>query len=119
MSETQPKSEETSNSAGFKDTEAKLDSVDTILTKVTKILKKHWLILIILLIGYGGYEFVGLVQEEINKINKPKVEEVAPQETVTEHFVVREYDEEQSDGTWLRILVWSDSVETVDENYQY
>lgn len=106
---------------GFKETEAKLESVDNILTKITKILKKHWLVILLILLGLSVYEFIMSVKEDMNK---PKVEDIIQSTPVItapieNHFVVREYDEEQTDGTYKRILVWSDSVETVDENYKY
>lgn len=107
---------------GLKETEAKLESVDNILTKITKIVKKHWLILLFLLLVYGGYKFFVLVGEEMDKAaivpsqQNSNIEKVSPAE---QPYIVREYDEEQLDGTYLRILVWSDSVETVDENYIY
>jgi hypothetical protein len=53
--------------SSLKQTEAKLDTVDNILTKTGKILKKHWLLILILIFAYGCYNFFKLVGEEIEK----------------------------------------------------
>lgn len=39
----------------IEETDKKLDTVDSILTKIGKILKKHWWIILILLISYFFY----------------------------------------------------------------
>ena len=44
-----------------------IDKVDTILTKVGKLLSKHWKLLVFLLLSYGAYEFCMLVGREMEK----------------------------------------------------
>jgi hypothetical protein len=93
--------------------EKKIDQADSLITKLWGFLKKHWGKLIILLLIYGGYKFCVLVGEEMDK-PKQEQEQVTPIEVVnTEPFVVREFEEEQVDGSFIIIQKWSDSLETV------
>jgi hypothetical protein len=45
--------------------EKKLHQVDSFLTTLTKLLKKHWLILTIGLLGFGVYEIVNMPDPEV------------------------------------------------------
>ncbi len=88
--------------------ENKIVQVDGIIDKIWILLKKHWYKLLIFLIIYGGYKFFVLVGEEIE--NPTKVETIdSPTEPL---FVVREYQEEQEDGSVKTVQVWNDSIET-------
>ena len=60
------------------DYEKKLDVADSVLDKLTKLLRKHWGILMILLLGYGVYWFWGEVVKEMDK------EDEYPQEQYTD-----------------------------------
>lgn len=55
----------------IKESEQKLHQVDSFLTTLTKILKKHWFILLIILLGYGVYAIV-----TSDEFNSPAIEEV-------------------------------------------
>lgn len=57
-----------------------LDVADSILDKVGKILKKRWWILLLLVLGYLGYWFFGLVNKEVAK--ELEAEETATIDTV-------------------------------------
>lgn len=48
----------------IKGTEDKINQVDSLLTTITKVLKKHWLILILLLFGFGVYNIWNSEDEE-------------------------------------------------------
>lgn len=39
----------------LKDTEEKLKEVDSLLTTLTKLLKKHWIVLLLILLAWTGY----------------------------------------------------------------
>jgi hypothetical protein len=55
-----------------------LDKADGFLTKLKTLLKKHWGILLILLLGFGVYKFVVAVGEEMDNpttIEEPYYEE--------------------------------------------
>jgi hypothetical protein len=57
----------------------KIDQADSLLTKLKSVLRKHWLMLIFLIIVYGCYKFCVLVGEEMDKDNsKPTNEIVHP-----------------------------------------
>ena len=86
--------------------ENKIVQADGIIDKSWILLKKHWYKLLIFLMIYGGYKFCLLVGKEIE--NPTKIETV---ENPTE-YVVREYIEEQEDGSLKTIQVWNDSIET-------
>lgn len=94
--------------------ETKIDQADSIITKAWALLKKHWGKLLVFLLIYAGYKFVVLVGEEMNKQDQEQVQEVQEQpQIVQQPYVVREYGEEQSDGSIAIIQVWNDSLETV------
>ena len=100
-------------SSTIKSADANLDGVDSILTKITKILKKHWLILLLILVGYFVY-WALTSEPRVETIIEPVVEQ--PLEIIVDPaapFIVREYEELQTDGSIAIIEVWSDSVETV------
>lgn len=80
----------------IKDAENQLDQADSFLTKLEKLLKKHWLILLIMLLGYGVYWIFTI-------------------ESFDEAIVVDQYYEHQDNGDSLLIEVWSDGTETVAE----
>lgn len=48
-----------------------LDKADSFLTKLKSLLKKHWGILLILLVGFGIYKFVMAVGEEMDNPTTP------------------------------------------------
>lgn len=50
-----------------------VDKVDTLLTKFGKLLKKHWLILILLLVGYLVYYFAQIIDKEIKEPEKTEL----------------------------------------------
>ena len=52
-----------------------LDKADGFLTKLKNVLKKHWGILLLILIGFGVYKFIVAVGEEMDNPTTP-VEEV-------------------------------------------
>jgi hypothetical protein len=101
----------------IKDAENQLDKADSFLTKLWKFLGKHWGKLIILLLIYGGYKFCVLVSEGMDKPQVDSAEQVQ-NESIPEEvkpYVVRSYEEIGKNGNTLTILVWSDSVETVQD----
>lgn len=53
----------------IKNTENKVKQVDSLLTTIEKVIKKHWIILSILLIGAIAYGYVTLSSEEIDPVN--------------------------------------------------
>ena len=92
-------------------TEKKLDGVDSILTKITKILKKHWLILILCLLTYFVY-WALTTDIEPDEAERNPVEKTHPR-------IVEEYLEVQDNGDTILVLVWSDGVVTVDSTGKY
>jgi hypothetical protein len=73
---------------GLKHATNKLDEADGFLTKLKTLLKKHWGILLICLLGFGVYEFIVIFRDEVKtpKVVKPVVDkkEVIDEE-VTKH----------------------------------
>lgn len=55
--------------------EKNIDKADSILTKLKTLLRKHWGILTLLLLGYGVYRFCCAVSEEIDKDAQTPVQE--------------------------------------------
>lgn len=64
-----------------------LDKADGFLTKLKSLLKKHWGILLILLLGFGIYKFIVAVGEEMDNPTTTPIEQPYYQEEV--------YQEEQ------------------------
>jgi len=64
--------------------EKKLDVADGVLTKLKKLLIKHWGILMIILLSYGIYWFWGEVVKEMDK----------PDQAQDEYYDEDPYDEE-------------------------
>ena len=91
--------------------ETKIDQADGIITKAWALLKKHWGKLLWFLLIYAGYKFVVLVGEEMDK--QDTQEEVVQPQIIQQPYVIREYEEEQLDGSVAVIEVWSDSLETI------
>lgn len=56
--------------------ESKLDTADRFLTKFKIFLKKHWIILTLILIGYCGYKFCGLVWEDVKIEEQQKINNI-------------------------------------------
>ena len=48
-----------------------LDKADGFLTKLKNVLKKHWGILLLILIGFGVYKFIVAVGEEMDNPTTP------------------------------------------------
>lgn len=72
----------------IEDTEKKVKQVDSLLTTITNVLKKHWLVLIFLsILGIGYWAF--------NLPDTP-VEEPVQEEYVEEEYVEDEYVEQDS-----------------------
>ena len=86
----------------IKGAEDKLDDADSFLTKLEKLLKKHWLILLLILVGYFIYWSLTSDFEEEPIIN--------PRE---EQYIVDEYYEYQENGDSILIEVWNDGIETI------
>ena len=82
----------------------KLEQADGLLTTLKTLLKKHWGILLICVLGYGAWQFIGLVGEEMDKPEDNK-----------ELYIVETYKELDPNGDTLTIQVWSDGIETVAE----
>lgn len=53
----------------IKNTEDKINQVDSLLTTITKVLKKHWLILLLSLMGYGMYAIMTSDDEIVENNN--------------------------------------------------
>lgn len=70
------KEEKKEVSPSLKTLDNNLDIADTILDKITKIIKKRWGIILLLIFGYLGYWFFNLVDKEIQ--NPTNTIEVAP-----------------------------------------
>jgi len=58
----------------IKKVEDKVDQADSLLTKLKTFLKKHWGILLLLVILYGVYKFCVLVGEEMDKQEEAPIE---------------------------------------------
>lgn len=56
--------------------EEKLDKADNFLTKIKTLLKKHWGIILILVLLYGVYRFFSLVGEEMDSDKSTPTEDV-------------------------------------------
>lgn len=68
--------------------EKKLNQVDRLLTTLTRILKKHWLILLLIVVGIGVYYFITAEDEEVYEDDEienvvPANDSTATQDTVT------------------------------------
>lgn len=85
----------------------KIDKVDSFLTKLKIVLKKHWGILILIGVGYFFYWVLTTDYED--------VEEETTEEIYQEPYITDEYLELNEYGDTLVIEVWSDGVETVAE----
>ena len=66
-----------------------LDKADGFLTKLKNVLKKHWGILLLILIGFGVYKFIVAVGEEMDNPSTPI-------EVIDEPY----YDEQYQEDTY-------------------
>lgn len=92
----------------IKDAEKTIDQADSFLTKLKALLKKHWGILTILLIGYFFYWALTTDLPEEPQENTP-----TPVNTEEPYVISYEYEiDEYGDTTFY--YLWSDGVETIE-----
>lgn len=87
----------------IKDAETKLDDADNFLTKLEKLLKKHWLILLLMLVAYFIYwALTSDFEEQQTRTNSTE-----------ELYIVDKYYDYEENGDSILIEVWNDGVETI------
>lgn len=100
-----------------------LDKMNVVLDKIKSILKKHWGILTILLIGYFFYWALTSDFEKEPEIPKEYTEHIKPQlekpskeikGIIKAPYIVSTYLEIQPNGDTLEVSVWSDGIESVE-----
>jgi len=88
----------------------KLTHIDNFLSILKTLLKKHWGLIILLLLGYFFYWALTTDLEE--PIVEPKIEQ-NPMKNINgidELYIVKEYYDEDS----VLVSVWSDGIESVE-----
>jgi hypothetical protein len=95
-----------------------VDKADGFLTKLGALLKKHWKLIVLLLICYGIYLFVGAVNDYNAKIqidsSTINIDASIGEDTVQPH-IINTYIDLDKNNNERTIDEWSDGVKTVRE----
>lgn len=72
------------------ETEKKVNQIDSLLTSITKVLKKHWIIISLILVGTFFYFVITAPDEEVYEEDTEYVEEFVDDSTYVDELPAEE-----------------------------